>query len=146
MVYNVVYAGAAYPAGILSDRIPRPLLLIGGYLVFAAVYLGFARAGSGAVAWPLFAAYGFYIAATEGVTKAFVADLAPASLRSSALGLFQGATGLMALGASIAAGVLWDVVGPEAPFYLGATCAGTAAVLTAVLLASGALRRPLSTL
>jgi MFS family permease len=146
VVYNVVYAGAAYPAGILSDRIPRPLLLISGYLVFAAVYLGFARAGSGVVAWPLFAAYGFYIAATEGVTKAFVADLAPASLRSSALGLFQGATGLMALGASIAAGVLWDVAGPGAPFYLGAACAGAAAAVTVALLLSGALRRPLSTL
>lgn len=140
VVYNVVYAAAAYPAGILSDRVPRPLLLIGGYLVFAAVYLGFARAGSGALAWPLFATYGFYIAATEGVSKAFVADLAPASLRSSALGLFQGVTGLMVLAASIGAGVLWDVVGPGAPFYFGAACAAGAAIVTATLLATGALR------
>ncbi len=95
---------------------PRPLLLVGGYLVFAAVYFGFALAHGGGMVWPLMAAYGCYIAATEGVTKAFVADLAPATLRSSALGLFQGVTGLMVLGASIGAGVLWDVVGPQAPF------------------------------
>jgi MFS family permease len=142
VVYNVVYAAAAYPAGILSDRIARPMLLIGGYLVFAAVYLGFALASSGGLVWPLMAAYGFYIAATEGVTKAFVADLAPASLRSSALGMFQGLTGLAVLAASIGAGVLWDVVGPQAPFYLGAACAVAAALATAALLASGALRIP----
>lgn len=142
VLYNIVYAGAAYPAGILSDRIPRPLLLVGGYLTFAAVYFGFALAADEHLVWPLMAAYGFYIAATEGITRAFIADLAPESLRSSALGLFQGITGFMALGASIAAGVLWDVVGPEAPFYLGAACALAAAVVTAALLASGALRPP----
>lgn len=142
VLYNVVYAAAAYPAGVLSDHVPRPVLLIGGYLVFAAVYFGFARAGAGAVVWPLFAAYGFYIAATEGVMKAFVTDLAPPALRSSAQGLFQGVTGLMVLGASIGAGVLWDAVGPEAPFYLGAACAGASAAVTAALLVSGALRPP----
>jgi MFS family permease len=142
VIYNMVYASAAYPAGILSDRVARPLLLAGGYVVFAAVYLGFALAGDERLVWPLMAAYGFYIAATEGVTKAFVADLAPASMRSSALGLFQGITGITVLGASIAAGVLWDVVGPEAPFYLGAACALAAAVATATLLAAGALRPP----
>lgn len=142
VLYNVVYASAAFPAGILSDRIPRPALLVCGYLVFGLVYLGFARAGDGALVWPLMAAYGFYIAATEGVMKAFVADLAPAGVRSSALGLFQGITGLMVLGASIGAGVLWDVVGPQAPFYLGAGCALVAATVTGALLVSGALRPP----
>lgn len=144
VLYNTVYAGAAYPAGILSDRIPRPVLLICGYLVFSAVYLGFARIENEHLVWPLMAAYGFYIAATEGVMKAAVVDLAPAQRRSSALGTFQGITGLMVLGASIGAGVLWDTVGPRAPFYFGSACALAAAVVTGALLVSGALRPPVS--
>ncbi len=142
VLYNTVYAGAAYPAGMLSDRIPRPVLLVCGYLVFSAVYFGFARIENEHLVWPLMAAYGFYIAATEGVMKAAVVDLAPAQRRSSALGTFQGITGLMVLGASIGAGILWDAVGPQAPFYLGSACALVAAAVTAALLVSGALRPP----
>mgnify|MGYP001195380843 FL=1 len=142
VLYNTVYAGAAYPAGMLSDRIPRPVLLVCGYLVFSAVYFGFARIENEHLVWPLMAAYGFYIAATEGVMKAAVVDLAPAQRRSSALGTFQGITGLMVLGASIGAGILWDTVGPQAPFYLGSACALVAAAVTAALLLSGALRPP----
>jgi MFS family permease len=140
VVYNVVYTLGAYPAGILSDVVPRPVLLVGGYLVFAAVYLGFATVSSEWVVWPLFALYGIYIAATDGITKAFVADMAPPSVRSSALGVFQGATGLVTLVASIAAGVLWDVVSPSAPFVLGACCASGAALAFIVLSASGSFR------
>ena len=142
VLYNTVYAGAAYPAGMLSDRIPRPVLLVCGYLVFSAVYFGFARIENEHLVWPLMAAYGFYIAATEGVMKAAVVDLAPAQRRSSALGTFQGITGLTVLGASIGAGILWDTVGPQAPFYLGSACALVAAAVTAALLLSGALRPP----
>jgi len=142
VLYNTVYAGAAYPAGMLSDRIPRPVLLVCGYLVFSAVYFGFARIENEHLVWPLMAAYGFYIAATEGVMKAAVVDLAPAQRRSSALGTFQGITGLTVLGASIGAGILWDTVGPQAPFYLGSACALVAAAVTAALLLAGALRPP----
>jgi len=142
VLYNTVYAGAAYPAGMLSDRIPRPVLLVCGYLVFSAVYFGFARIENEHLVWPLMAAYGFYIAATEGVMKAAVVDLAPAQRRSSALGTFQGITGLTVLGASIGAGILWDAVGPQAPFYLGSACALVAAAVTAALLLAGALRPP----
>lgn len=139
VLYNTIYTLGAYPAGALSDRIPRPLLVLGGYAVFAVVYFGFARAEATWTVWVLMAAYGFYIAATDGVTKAFVSDLAPSSLRSSALGTFQGLTGLMALAASVTAGVLWDVVSPAAPFYVGAACAAASALLVAGLLASGTL-------
>ncbi|WP_322795459.1 MFS transporter [Tepidiforma sp.] len=130
VLYNLVYAAAAYPAGSLSDRIPRRAVVIGGYLVFAVVYLGFALAEDGAFTWPLFALYGAYIAAAEGVLKAFVADLTPAELRTTALGLFQGVTGGAVLVASLTAGVLWDAIGPAAPFYFGAACALLAALAT----------------
>jgi len=140
VVYNAVYAVLSYPAGALSDHLPRPAVVIGGQLVFAGVYLGFALASSAAVAWLLFPLYGAYIAATEGVIKAFIADLAPADARTTALGIFQGVTGGFALGASLLAGVLWDAFGPGATFGFGAGAALAAALVTAALLASGRLR------
>ncbi len=142
VLYNAVYALLSYPAGSLSDRLPRPAVIVGGYLVFAAVYLGFALARSEPVAWLLFPLYGAYIAATEGVTKAFVADLAPAAARTTALGLFQGVTGGLVLVASLLAGILWDAFGPSATFGFGAAAALLAALLTAALLATGRLRPP----
>lgn len=145
VLYNTIYTLGAYPAGALSDRIPRPLLLCAGYAVFALVYFGFATAGDRWLVWPLMAAYGVYIAATDGVTKALITDLSPAAVRSSALGLFQGVTGLTALFASVTAGILWDQVDPSAPFYLGAACSIAAALFLGALTASGALSLPKTT-
>src|SRR5581483_11824821 len=91
-----------------------------GLLIFAAVYIGFAVAGRGAVVWPLFAVYGLYIALTDGVGKALITDLVPQARRATALGAYGMLTGLAALAASVVAGVLWDTVGIPAPFILGA--------------------------
>jgi MFS family permease len=140
VAYNVVYAGLAFPAGAISDRVPRALLLVGGYAVFGGVYAGFALTGSDAAVWPLFICYGAYIALTDGITKAMVVDIVPGAGKSTALGLFQGIAGLGALFASITAGVLWDAVSPSAPFWLGAGCAGTAAIATLAVWRAGALR------
>jgi len=75
---------------------------------------------TGALAvWPLSALYGLYIALTDGVTKAYITDLVPATQRGGALGLYAATTGLMALVSSVLAGLLWDHVSPAAPFYLG---------------------------
>ena len=126
VVYNITYAGLSLPAGILSDRVPRALVLSAGYGVFALVYAGFAWASTAAVVWPLFAVYGMYIAFTDGISKALVADLSPIELRSSAQGIFQGVNGLAALTASIVAGILWDAVAEQAPFVLGSVCAALA--------------------
>jgi MFS family permease len=125
----------------LTHFLPLSLALHFG-LVFAAVYLGFALAGSQAVIWVLFPLYGAYIAATEGITKAFIADLAPAAARTTALGLFQGVTGGLVLAASLLAGLLWDAFGPAATFGFGAATALLAAIATAALLATGRLRTP----
>ena len=70
--------------------------------------------------WVLFAVYGVYIAATEGVTKATAVDLVPADVRGGALGLLAVVTGLAALVASGVAGVLWTAIGPAAAFAYGA--------------------------
>lgn len=129
-VYNVVYASLSWPLGELSDRIPRPLLVGGGLVAFVLVYLGFALAPGSWVVWPLFAIYGVYIAATEGVARAWIADhLSDGSAVGTAYGIFFLATGAAALVASIAAGVLWTYVSPRAPFFLGAAAAAAALVL-----------------
>jgi MFS family permease len=131
--YNLVYSGLSWPLGALSDRVPRARVLAGGLAVFALVYLGFAFAPDEWAVWPLFAVYGTYIAATEGVARAWVGDRAPNRLAGTAYGLFAAATGGALLVASIAAGLLWSHVSPRAPFVLGAAGAVAALLLLVAL-------------
>ena len=126
--YNAVYALTAAPAGWLSDKMSRSALLVGGLTVFALVYVGFAFATETWMIWPLFALYGFYGAATEGVSKALVADLSPEAGRGTAMGMLHTVTGLFAFVASVTAGQLWTRLGPAAPFLYGAACALASAV------------------
>lgn len=142
MLFNAVYAAVAMPAGVASDRLGRRNVMGGGFAVFAAVYLGFALAGRGAVVWPLFAVYGLYMALTEGVGRAFVADFVPSERRATALGLYQGAMGAMILLSSVIAGALWDAIDPAAPFFLG----GASALAALVLLLAVLPRRPATAL
>lgn len=130
--YNFVYATAATPAGWISDHVSRRKLMTGGLVVFALVYGGFAAARAPWMIWALFALYGFYGAATEGVAKAYVTDLAPARRRGAALGLYQAVTGLTVFFASLAAGALWKHLGPWATFSYGAALALGAALLLAL--------------
>lgn len=132
--YNFVYALFATPLGALSDRFGRIPVLLSGYAVFALVYAGWAVATLAWNAWALFLLYGVYAAATEGVAKAYVADLVPKSVRGSAMGWFNGLTGLMALPANIIGGWLWTVAGPSATFTFGAWAAGVAMALMIVWL------------
>jgi MFS family permease len=131
VVFKLVATAASFPAGIVADRIGRRRVLGAGYGLFAVVYGGLALAGFVATdwVWPLFALYGLYLALTDGVGRAVIVDLAPATLRASALGLYQGAVGLMALAASLLAGTLWQVAGAWSPFALGAATALLAAAV-----------------
>jgi MFS family permease len=130
-LYNAVYALVSYPAGVISDRIGRWRVIGVGWAIYAAVYAGFAITGRAGV-WPLFAVYGLYMALTDGVGKAVVADHAPRERRGLALGVFYLANGGAAVVASVAAGLLWDRVGHNAPFWLGAIGAATALALVPV--------------
>lgn len=135
--YNTVYSSLSWPLGSLSDRVPRTFVLGAGIAVFALVYLGFAVAPSAWAVWPLFLVYGVYIAATEGVAKAWVADYAPSGLAGTAYGVFAAASGAALLVASIVAGLLWSHVSPSAPFVLGAVCAAISLVLLTAFAVSG---------
>jgi MFS family permease len=128
-VYNVIYCSLSWPFGALSDRVPRSLLLGGGLAVFALVYFGFAVTSRGWTVWPLFAVYGVYIAATEGVARAWVADTLPdRAAVGTAYGIFFLTTAAASLVASVVAGVLWTYVSPRAPFVVGAAAAVVALV------------------
>ena len=131
VLYNAVYALTATPAGALADRIGRTRAVAVGLAVFAATYLGFARAAGPGWYWMLFAVYGFYGALTEGSLKAAVAQHCGPENRATAMGVFQGVTGGLALAASLIAGWLWSHVSPQAPFFLGAAGAAAAAALLA---------------
>jgi len=135
MTFNLVYAALSGPFGSLSDRIGRRKLIIGGWLAYGLVYLGFALSQTGWQVWLLFGLYGSYYAAAEGVAKALIADLVVAEKRGTAYGLYNAAVGLMALPASLVAGLLWQGVGAwtgfgaSAPFFFGAALALLAGVL-----------------
>lgn len=118
------------PLSALSDRFGRMRLLLGGYLAYAAVYatLGLlTHAGPGLFA--VFAAYGVFLAATEGVEKALVADLAPADGQGTAFGWFNLTAGLMLLPASVVFGAIYQSAGPGAAFAFSGCCALLAAGL-----------------
>ena len=126
MTFTAIYTLFSGPLGALSDKIGRKKLIVGGWLVYALVYFGFGFAQTGWQVWTMFGLYGVYYAATEGVAKAFIADLVPDAQRGTAYGLFNAAIGITALPASLLAGLLWQGLGkwngfgPSAPFFFGA--------------------------
>ena len=135
---NVVYAVAAYPAGVMSDRMSRTAVLATGILVLVAADIVLALLPSlggvalGVVLW------GLHMGLTQGLLAALVADTAPAELRGTAYGFFNLLAGLAMLAASIIAGSLWDITGPQGTFLAGAGFALVA--LAGLLMVRGKIR------
>jgi MFS family permease len=130
VAFRAIYSLVAWPAGILSDRLGREWVLIGGWILYALVYGGFALASSPWHLWALYAFYGLYSGATKGVERAFVADLVPVfAQRGAAYGTYNAVLGLTALPASVIAGILWQTLTPAAPFMFGAALAMLATIL-----------------
>lgn len=132
LIFNSVSVLFAIPMGMLSDRIGRERLIVFGYLLYAVVYFGFGRTSVKAVIIMLFALYGLYSAATDGVQKALVSDLIDKDKRGTGLGIYNAILGITLLPASLIAGVLYDKVNNSAPFYFGAVMAFLAAVMMLV--------------
>lgn len=134
VTFNLVYALISTPAGSLSDRIGRRTLIVGGWLVYAAIYLGFALARNGAQVWILYTIYGLYYGLAYGTAKAMIADIVPLALRGTAYGTYNAVLGILDFPASLIAGILWQGVGawhgfgPAAPFLFGAMLSFMAAV------------------
>ena len=138
--HNLVKSLTSTPGGALSDRLGRKPLIVTGWIVYAVVYLLFGRATAAWQIWVLFLVYGLYFGLTEGVEKALVTDLVPASKRGTAFGWYNFTVGLAALPASVIFGIVWDRFSPAAAFGMGATLAGVAA-LGLLIVVPGAGRR-----
>lgn len=132
LTFNLIASVFSIPVGALSDRIGRRPIIITGYLIFAAIYLGFGFANSVGWMWGLFIVYGLYYAATEGIQKAYIADMIPEGQRGTAMGTFNALTGFAALPASVLAGFLWESFGPMLTFGLSGLLAVVAAVLMVI--------------
>ena len=122
-VFNGAKALLNAPVGSLTDRIGRMPSILAGWGIYAAVYLGFARAGSRGTIWILFLVYSLFYALTEGAERALIADLAGPRVRGRAFGIFHMAVGIAALPASILFGVLWSRSGPRVAFEVDAVLA-----------------------
>jgi MFS family permease len=130
----------SFPGGMLSDKLGRRPMILAGWFMYALVYLGLSQAQEEWQFWTLFVAYGFYYGMSEGAEKALVADLVPSEYLGTAYGIYNGAVGLAALPGSLLFGVFWATIGPGWAFGIGASLAGLAAVLLALLL-TGTRRR-----
>jgi MFS family permease len=108
IVLHFVKMLTSVPGGVLSDKLGRKGVIVAGWLIYALVYLGFGMAGKSWQVWALFAVYGLFFGLTEGVEKAFVADLVPEALRGTAYGLYNFAIGIAALPASLILGLIWQ--------------------------------------
>ena len=125
---NAVYMLAAYPLGSLSDRVSARTMLIGGLVALIAADLALALLPGVAGAFVGIALWGVHMAATQGLFAKLVADRSPPELRGSAYGVFNLATGVSLLAASVIAGVAWHTIGPAATFKTGAAFACVALV------------------
>jgi MFS family permease len=137
LTFNLVYAVLAGPAGALSDKAGRGRLIIGGWLAYGLIYLGFALSRTAWHIWGLYALYGCYYATVEGTAKALVADLVLTEQRGTAYGYYNAVVGLMAFPASLLAGVLWQQFGASTPFLAGSLLALAAAALMALWYRTG---------
>lgn len=137
-LFNIVASLLAYPLGRLSDLIGRRALLVGGYLIYGLVYIGFAHVATRVGMVALFAVYGLYTAMTAGTERALITEIAPANLKGTMLGLHGTLVGIGLLPASLIAGFLWNTFGAAAPFWFGGILGLIAAASVAVILSNKA--------
>ena len=130
---HVVKAAASPYGGLLADRFDRRRVIAVGWVLYAVVYLAFARVSSLAGLIAVFLTYGLYYGLTEGGEKAIVADIAPAGARGLAFGWYNATIGIGSLAASLVFGAIWKQWGAPAAFQVGAGLALAAAVLIARL-------------
>jgi MFS family permease len=126
---HVVKSTSSVAGGYLSDRLGRRHVIALGWSLYAAVYGAFALFDTAAVVIVVFLIYGLYFGLTEGVEKAWVADLAAPAIRGTAFGVYNAVLGLGSLAASLLFGAIWTQVSPPAAFFTGASLAALATLL-----------------
>lgn len=140
VVMNLVYAATATPAGALSDRMDRRRVLAIGLAVLVMADVVLALFGSVAGVLAGVALWGLYMGFSQGLLAAMVADAAPDRLRGTAFGVFNLASGVALLAASVLAGALWTRFGPQATFLVGAAFAAVSLAGLLLLIRRGAIR------
>ena len=125
--FNVVYALLGYPAGKLADRLPHRIVFAGGLAVFAGVYFGLGQTTSSTAVWMLLPLYGVFPALTDGVSRAWIAGLAPRASRTWVLGVHGATTGVAVLGAGLWSGLAWGDTG-AVPLTVSGVVAGVIAL------------------
>jgi MFS family permease len=121
--YNLVYALAAYPLGIAADKIGLKKIFLSGLIIFSIVYAGFAVNNNVIIFIFLIALYGLYAAATEGVAKAWISNIAESNEVATAIGTYTGFQSIAALIASSFAGFIWFTFGAVPVFFISAVAA-----------------------
>ncbi|MBP1675036.1 MAG: Major facilitator superfamily permease, partial [Bacteroidetes bacterium] len=132
LVTSVVSVLASIPVGSLADRIGKEKILITGFLIYAVVYYGFGVTTTTGAIVALFALYGLYSAATDGIQKAFISDMIDRNKKGTGLGIYNALLGITLLPASLIAGLLYDKINSSIPFYFGAATAALSAILMLV--------------
>ena len=127
ILYNVVFALASYPLGAVGDKIGIKKVFFGGLGLFVLVYFLFGITNSVTVLFVAFFIYGIYAAATEGITKAWITNMAHTSNTATAIGFYTSCESFCTLLASIIAGAIWDQMGSSATFFI--TSASAAVVI-----------------
>jgi MFS family permease len=134
LVYNLVYAGFAMPAGQLADRFGKKRLLSMGYFLFGLMCLGFAFASSSWHAWALFVVFGLAVAIVDTIPRAMVPEMVSSEVRGTAYGIYHMVIGVLDLPASFIAGLLWDIFGKVTGAAVAFSYGAVVAVIAAVLL------------
>lgn len=132
LIFNLVAVFLAIPIGKLSDKIGREKLIILGFLTYAVVYFFFGKYKNINVFLFLFVLYGFYSALTDSSQKAMISDIVSKDLKGTGYGLYHAVLGITLLPASLIAGILYDKVNSDAPFYFGAAMALLATILMTI--------------
>ena len=145
LVTSIVSVLLAIPIGSLSDRIGKEKILVIGFLIYAIVYYGFGVTRSVGTIVTLFALYGLYSAATDGIQKAFVSDMIDSNKQGTGLGIYNALLGITLLPASLIAGVLYDKVNSSIPFYFGAITASLSAILMVIFIQAGKRKSDIKT-
>jgi MFS family permease len=132
MIFNTVSVLLAIPIGKVSDKKGREVLIILGFLVYSIVYFFFGKFNNLNVFLCLFVLYGLYSALVDGSQKALISDIVSKNLKGTGYGLYHAVLGITLLPASLIAGLLYDHVNSNAPFYFGSFMALIASFLMVI--------------
>lgn len=121
IIYNLVYALASFPAGLLVDKWGNKKVLIAGFFFFIVTYVFLPFSIDSTSVFVLFGIYGFYAACLEGNTKAWVTNICNSSEAATALGFYGAASGLLQIVSGLTAGLIWDIYTGKVLFLVSAT-------------------------